>query len=182
MTLKRCPKCKEVKEKSAQYFHKNKIKKDGLNTWCKLCKAEADRRYHIEIRSKNHNKEALRHKKYRAEYHEKIALSRKMWKKTEKGKASIKKYQQSERGKLAAAASRERMRKKYPERFIARSLASQNLIPGDHCEFCNIKETEARLEMHHRDYSKPLEVVTLCTKHHRLADRVRKINDNNKQK
>jgi hypothetical protein len=35
-----------------------------------------------------------------------------------------------------------------------------------HCEMC----PEPKVQAHHPDYSKPLDVRWLCTKHHRQAD------------
>lgn len=60
-----------------------------------------------------------------------------------------------------------RMYKKYPERWRARSLVNYAvktgaLIKPKHCERCKDKKVEG----HHEDYSKPLEVMWLCRKHH----------------
>jgi hypothetical protein len=38
--MKKCTKCKLNKERSE--FHKNKTKRDGLQSWCKVCKIPLD--------------------------------------------------------------------------------------------------------------------------------------------
>ena len=57
--------------------------------------------------------------------------------------------------------------KKYPERRTARNIVRSALIKGilisEKC-LCG-----AKAEAHHPDYSKPLEVVWLCKRHHREA-------------
>lgn len=57
--------------------------------------------------------------------------------------------------------------KKYPEKFLARQklnyhLKSGNLVKPSHCIQC----PEAKIYAHHPDYSKPLEVLWLCSVHH----------------
>jgi len=47
-------------------------------------------------------------------------------------------------------------------REIARKKVIQGIIKKQPCEVCS----EEKVEMHHIDYSKPLEVVFLCFKHH----------------
>lgn len=59
--MKKCSKCKEVKELSG--FTKDKSKKDGLDIECKECKSEASRKYYSE----NRNKRLEDAKKYRLE-------------------------------------------------------------------------------------------------------------------
>lgn len=59
-----------------------------------------------------------------------------------------------------------RMYKLYPEKFSAREKA-RRIIPIKPCEVCGDKKTHR----HHPDYSKPLEVVFLCRKHHGLVHR-----------
>lgn len=58
-------------------------------------------------------------------------------------------------------------RKKFPEKIKARSLFRTMVLNGmikpKPCEVCGCKKVEG----HHDDYSKPLEVRWLCTLHHR---------------
>jgi len=62
----------------------------------------------------------------------------------------------------------------YPERHqahlaVKRAKYSGILVPGV-CSVCSSLKVEA----HHEDYSKPLEVIWLCKKHHAEADMRRK--------
>lgn len=63
--------------------------------------------------------------------------------------------------------SRERYANTNPEVISAHSRVSTELAAGtlvkQPCEVCGNK----RVEAHHEDYSKPLEVVWLCSVHHR---------------
>ena len=43
------------------------------------------------------------------------------------------------------------------------------------CQYPNCKYHEKRIEAHHWDYDKPLEVVWLCSLHHAMADKVYKL-------
>lgn len=68
-------------------------------------------------------------------------------------------------------ASRERTRKKYPERHLARRAVLRAIRVGrlirQPCQVCG----EANSEAHHENYSKALDVVWLCRPHHMEADR-----------
>lgn len=61
-------------------------------------------------------------------------------------------------------------RGKFPEKarahdIVKRARRSGKLIPKD-CEHCGVKE---KVQAHHEDYSKPLEVIWLCIPcHHRV--------------
>ena len=65
-----------------------------------------------------------------------------------------------------AEESRKRLAKKYPEKFKARRrfiyAVKTGKIIRQSCERCGEKNAQG----HHPDYSKPLEVMWLCRKHH----------------
>lgn len=53
--------------------------------------------------------------------------------------------------------------------MVANALQTGLLIKPDKCSDCGIEDTEAFLEGHHTDYSKPLDVVWLCKPCHLKA-------------
>lgn len=60
---------------------------------------------------------------------------------------------------------------KFRERYLARQKISDAIRRGkikrQPCQICGIEKSEA----HHKDYSKPFEVIWLCRMHHRVADK-----------
>lgn len=65
---------------------------------------------------------------------------------------------------------------KHPQKLKAvkeaRKAIYKGLLIKKPCEVCGISDT--RIEAHHEDYSKPLEITWLCKKHHISADRQRR--------
>ena len=86
-----------------------------------------------------------------------IKVQKKYWA-TEKGKLNKRKYRISKKGK----ETHEKYVLNNSEKIIAQGIARQ--LPSKTCE---IKSCEVRGEKHHADYSKPLEVTYLCSKHHK---------------
>lgn len=91
-------------------------------------------------------------------------------------KKRIKLYGNSEEGKIVQrkrnqkrmpylVATTRGLRKKFPERFKARSIVSNAVRSGklvrEKCLKC-----PSIGEAHHEDYSKPLNITWLCRKHH----------------
>lgn len=74
------------------------------------------------------------------------------------------KYRLAHLGKFALKAKRERERNKVKikARNIARRAAYMGKLKRQPCLECGAVKTEA----HHPDYTKPLDVVWLCKKHH----------------
>lgn len=68
-------------------------------------------------------------------------------------------------------------KKKYPEKRLAHSkvfIATRNgTLKKLPCKFCG----EIKSEAHHENYSKPLDVVWLCRKHHMIADTKRRLKE-----
>ncbi len=71
--------------------------------------------------------------------------------------------------------------RKYPEKVKAQRLAQKAVKKGtlskEKCEICS----DLKVEAHHPDYSKPLEVQWLCRKHHAALHREMKRNQLKKE-
>ena len=78
----------------------------------------------------------------------------------------LKEYRKSEYGKRKSVEGVNRYNKNHPERYKAKNVLKVAVIWGKikkyPCEVCGDKKSEG----HHEDYSKPLEVIWLCHKHH----------------
>lgn len=108
--MKKCNKCEKMK--SAQHFHKDKSKEDGLSTLCKQCKKEYRRSYYLSNKEKlksyssqyyNKNKGRIKEQS-RATYREKIdhfkeKRKRQYWANPEKAKRENCRYS-TERAKV----------------------------------------------------------------------------------
>ena len=65
--------------------------------------------------------------------------------------------------------------KKAAHKAVAAAVRTGKLRKPDRCEVCNKKVPKARLQGHHEDYSKPLDVEWLCaSKCHPAKDKVRR--------
>jgi hypothetical protein len=71
--LKKCPKCEQAK--ALECFSKNKIRKDGLDCWCKDCINAKSRVHHAA----NREEYAAHSKKWAQENPERMALLAKNW-------------------------------------------------------------------------------------------------------
>lgn len=146
--MKTCSRCKE--EKSLSLYRKNKSKVDGYDYMCKKCRNRYDREWR---KGKGKVKYYTYHRKYES---------------TSKYKNKKKKYRRK-----PEVMERQRVRvkedyKKYPEKMKARHLASRLSSPTN-CERC--KKKNKKLHKHHYDYSKPLDVIFLCTICHGFVHR-----------
>ena len=87
----------------------------------------------------------------------------------------VRKYRNTPKGRAAQARASSTMYKKHKVKMLARlkarfAVKTGTLIKPKKCEVC---EEVKPLQGHHEDYSKPLEVIWLCTGCHADADRER---------
>lgn len=149
MDQKRCISCGSIK--SSADFYRHKMMADGLLNKCKeCCKQQA---------TANRNKNLERAKAY------------------DKARAMLphrvqarKIYQQTEAGKIAHAAANKKWQQLQPIRKAANiilnnAVRDKRIIPWPVCAVPECCET--KLEAHHPDYERPLDVIWLCNKHHR---------------
>lgn len=152
--MKKCFKCQS--EKPLTEFYHHPFTKDKLAGKCKVCTRKdvaanlAKRMLEPEFRIK----EAARHRrkaiKQRAKPDYKVYPIRK--------REAMRKYKE-----------------KYPQKHKAKQLLANAIRSGRLSVFPCVKCGAINSEAHHEDYSKPLEVVWLCPKHH--AERHVEIND-----
>ena len=67
---------------------------------------------------------------------------------------------------MDCSQSRERPR---AQRILHKAVERKKIVKPTACSKCGV---EGRIEAHHEDYSKPLEVIWLCRVHHVEAHRV----------
>lgn len=146
---KTCIICQKNKPKTQ--FYKNKKHKDNLMSLCKSC---------FILKYKN-NKASADYRSKNLDYFRKYSN----------------KYSHTEKGKLLAKKSRKKYYLKYKDRILCRSILNnaiqKGLILKQSCIYPNGK-CRGRIEAHHWDYNKPLDVVWFCSKHHVLADKIQK--------
>jgi hypothetical protein len=192
--MKKCQKCNI--EKDSSEFGYDKYKSDGLNAYCKTCirkrslrQRESDpvgvREYADKYREKN--REILRKKAWLTYYTD--------WdKRAEQGKQSYQRHKEviaqkrAEKRRTAEEKEKNRQRqrkwreenrtaigmqvsswkKRNPQKAAAHTLVLWAIKSGfikkqECCEQCGLM---AKLEGHHEDYLKPLEVKWLCKSCH----------------
>lgn len=136
---------------------------------CEYCKKQ------FELKSKFHPKQRFcdracmdkdyqeKHKLEKLEYNKKWRLEN-----PEKRRLQDIRYEQSEKGKISCKKKISNYKNKCPERFVARMLVKTDKKKNPHLypNKCSKCEETKNIEFHHTDYSKPLEVIPLCKKHH----------------
>lgn len=146
--MKICSKCKV--KKSYDEFYRDSTAKDGYNSICKLCRLKWDRE-----RRKNDPrwvaKRKLQNHLYHIENREEISKRKKKWVESLEGKIShrmsTRKWKRKNNTKVKAHSA------------IERAVKKGVLVPPKHCEIC--KSTH-RIEAHHPDYRRVLDVIWLC--------------------
>lgn len=146
--MKACFKCGE--SKSLDEFYKHPKMGDGYLGKCKECTKKDSNKHRSEnlesCRSYDRERSVLPH---RAELRRKVS---KTW--VEDGRQS---------------ASQQRYKDKYPDRYTAHNILNSakrdgKILMPNACSVCGRETT--RLEAHHEDYTKPLDVQWMCVSCH----------------
>lgn len=171
-----CKKC--TKEKEIDAFSNYSASKDGKRPWCRECMNAHNKAYMKTPRGKEIHKGT--NKRYYAnekgkEYRKK---DYKKWKeyRREQNKIKRKAFRKTEEGKEYTRLEKRKLYDAYPEKTLARSkvyyaIKTGKLIKPDNCQECG---KESKLEGHHHDYSKPLDVKWLCNDCHNLIHNPRR--------
>jgi hypothetical protein len=177
--MKKCKIC--GKEKKFRDFWKNTQSKDGLRSNCILCLKTKNKEYNQKNKEKisdAHSKYYLKNRekvlKYASEYREKnsekIRLSQHRYyysrtperikqvlensrrhRKTEKNKEWCRKYTRLKNEEYKART------------LLGNAVRDGKILKPDRCTICDLI---GKVDGHHKDYSKPLEVIWLCRKCH----------------
>jgi len=149
VTEKKCFKCNEIK--SLEEFYKHAGMADGYLNKCKKC-----------ARSDVH-----KNRSQNIEYYKQYDRSRAM---REDRVVARLEYNKTERGKEARKTAYANAKNRRPERHNARVILNNAVRDGRILRptSCTCGAT-GRIEAHHEDYSKPLEVSWLCVACHKQA-------------
>jgi len=183
--MKKCVKCKN--EKEFIEFTKNKRSRDGRWCYCKECVSEIGR---IE-RAKNPEKYREKSRRYRENNREKYKeiCKRHYQKNIEKKKEERRKYywanheevkkKANERSKTPEFRIRAKEYREKNKQVIKRQSNAHRLVQyavklgilhkPNVCEEC--LEISDKIDGHHHDYDKPLEVKWVCRKCHRKQEK-----------
>jgi len=159
---KRCGACKQTKQSTE--FHKNRSRKDGHQTQCKICNSEYNKKYEKTEKAKTLRK--LYHQSEKGKVVNRKASSR--YYQTEKGKTMQRRYKQSEKGK----ANQKRYYFCHPNQTKAQHAVNHAIRDGKlqkvssfKCTYCPNK---AQQYHHHKGYEPKyyLDIEPVCVKCH----------------
>lgn len=149
-TTKQCNRCHQVLPLTAEYWQRDRHKKDGYSTLCKQCRQEAKRIGHAA----NPESAIQRARKWREENREKHRAYSSQWKRDNPKKRLLqtKRYEEA-----------------HPKRAYARykikkavEMGKLAKIKTQICADCGAPAQE----YHHPDYDQPMYVIPLCQKCH----------------
>lgn len=184
--MKKCTKCKV--EKPFDEYHKAKSKKDGYMPSCKACRKiigairhSANREKHSERTKKYYaqNKDAIdeKHRQWYWKNRDEVLVKRREKLSTLDAKTKNKErwVEWNEKNKDAIREYRreyhKNWRKQNPGRqkiywMVCAALKEGKIVKPLMCQLCG---KTSKLQGHHADYAKPLEVIWVCIKcHHKI--------------
>lgn len=142
--MKKCFKCNEVKELTEFYKHAQML--DGHLNKCKACN------------KKDTKENTAKNRDYYLAYDKKRAnLPHRVKQRLE--------YSTSERGRLMGNKAKRNYTLRNPNKKIAARMVN-NAIRDNRLQKLPCIHCGKKAQAHHPDYSKPLDVIWLCSKHH----------------
>ena len=155
-----CSTCKE--NKAEEEFYKNRARSSGRSSACKPCDKARNRRWQAE--------NAVRYKEYQHDHYlnnkEHYVKKAAVWSKVNPGRHRElqRKYEKSEKGLATHRRAEAAHRRRHPLRVKARSAVGGAIATGKmqrpaECDCCR---SGGKIEAHHYDYGKPLDVQWLC--------------------
>ena len=159
--MKICFKCNSEYPATSDFFYRHPRMADGLLGKCKEC-TKKDSQKRLEEKPE----EVAAYERKRANLPHRVE-ARSFYKKTESGRSS---HAKALRKQIAL----------FPEKYRARTAVRNAVRDGKLLRLPCVECGEPKSEGHHEDYSKPLDVVWLCNKHHKIADRLKKEREESK--
>jgi hypothetical protein len=149
---KRCRHCWTIK--TVGEFSGDRSQADGLSRNCRQCDSERSKQ---RRRGHGHLLRVRERRRYSAD--------------PDRQRRAAAEYRRSERGKRLNKLAVQRYRARNAEKYAAhievrKALAAGVLVKPDRCEFADLGGCSGRLEAHHDDYRRPLDVRWLCVSHH----------------
>lgn len=161
-----CTGCEVLK--SLDLFGNDKKSFDGKNQKCKQCCNE-------RAKKTVHSLQAIANrKKYQSEWQKKKrpvlnARLREYYKDNlekmrEQGRERQQRYMQTEKGKQTHLEASKRWKEQNKEKYYAHQKVKKAIQTGKliRSEICDVCKKDGKIEAHHEDYSKPLEVIWMC--------------------
>lgn len=169
MVKKLCKTCKE--EKGLHLFYKQKCGLLGRTGSCKACRLNYQKKY-----DENHRVEKRAHERKYYKKNRQLKLDKyRIWLRENPGYFKYY-YKQNRQKKLAID---KRWRDKNPDRIKAyitfrKAILKGKIIKPVRCSMCG--ECSPKIQGHHSDYTKPLEVIWVCHPcHAHIHKKIRKI-------
>lgn len=175
--IKKCSRCGI--EKDEIQFPKDKSRKDGIYPQCKICKGldakkydkknRENRREYLKVwRSKNPHKNNEYAKTYREKNRDKIIAKNHTSEMRERFLTYTKVWRSKNKDRYLEQQRewKKNNRFKINARFrVTNSIRRGKIKRGITCNQCGT--SQGKMEAHHEDYNKPLEVIWLCFKCHK---------------
>lgn len=158
MDNKVCPRCKNDLPRSEYYLKPNG---NLAASWCKACMRFNSQRYYHSPKGQEH------FSAYRKTDTRRESLGR--YNNSPKRKATSQRYYDSGKavaGYRARAAKDPEWKKKRNAQARALWALKHGKIERGPCVYAHLDNCRGRMEMHHDDYDKPLEVRWVCRSHH----------------